>query len=425
MTNKSRETFQQKLKTSLMLLLSLIVAFMFSVSAFAAGAGSGGPEDNGSGTGNNGQLSQRDWGWKDVCQGYRMYFEDENGHTCSEAIDILWSDPENLAEMGLQTTLNARTVQKYISIEEVRSFLPGLNPPVYNGQPWGQELDAWFEQGGGAIQGEDDDHVMDILAIFSEYTGDNVSEIYKNYHDDKARLVVESVYWIAPVGRGGRYITSGRQIYEQDASQAGYLYGTVKELANVIGGQTYKFVDQQWWKYDENDPPEVDFDDPETPAYANYGGNYTGQLTNYTFVTALFTPYKDEFSGFTLPEHIYDSNSTITGLYTYSEITQWQAGYGMHIIRCDNAKEQWYTYKTPSGLSGGSPGAAPQMPNPLGLTDEARPITIVKYYEYRTTENGKPSYKKAAGPFTRKQVCRIISVQNIFRHFSCNSFSTS
>lgn len=55
-------------------------------------------------------MTQRDWGWKDVCQGYRMYFEDENGHTCSEAIDILWSDPENLAEMGLQTTLNARTV---------------------------------------------------------------------------------------------------------------------------------------------------------------------------------------------------------------------------------------------------------------------------------------------------------------------------
>ena len=148
-------------------------------------------------------------------------------------------------------------------------------------------------------------------------------------------------------------------------------------------------------------------------------------MTNYTFVTALFTPYEDEFSGFTLPEHIYDSNSTITGLYTYSEIQQWQAGYGMHIIRCDNAKEQWYTYKTPSGLSGGSPGPAPEMPNPLGLTDEARPITIVKYYEYRTTENGKPSYKKAAGPFTRKQVCRIISVQDIFRHFSCNSFSTS
>ena len=425
MVKQKKESFQWKLKTSIMLLLSLIVAFMFSMQAFAAGAGSGGPEDNGSGTGNNGQLTQRDWGWHDVCQGYRMYFEDENGHTCSEAIDILWSDPENLAEMGLQTTLNARTVQKYIPYSAVEGDLQGLKPPVYNGQPWGQELDAWFEQGGGPVQGEDGDHVMDVLAVFDRFTGDDISKIYRDYHDDKARLVVESVYWIAPVGRGGRYLTSGIQIYSQDASQAGYYYGTVKELANVIGGQTYKFVDQQWWKYDENDPPEVDFDDPETPAYANYGGNYTGQLTNYTFVTALFTPYKDEFSGFTLPEHIYDSNSTITGLYTYSEIQQWQAGYGMHIIRVDNAMEQWYTYKTPSGLSGGSPGAAPQMPNPLGLTDEARPITIVKYYEYRTTENGKPSYKKAAGPFTRKQVCRIISVQNIFRHFSCNSFSTS
>lgn len=36
---------------------------MFNMSAFAAGAGSGGDEDNGSGAGNNGQLTQRDWGW--------------------------------------------------------------------------------------------------------------------------------------------------------------------------------------------------------------------------------------------------------------------------------------------------------------------------------------------------------------------------
>lgn len=398
-----------------------MIAVMFSISAFAADTtpSPDGGRDDGWGTGNNTGLTQRDWGWYDICQGYRMYFEDENGHTCSEAIDILWSDPENLAEMGLQTTLNARTVQTYIQIDAVRDLLPGLNPPVYNGQPWGQELDAWFEQGDGALQSMTNgagDHVIDVLAIFKKYTGDNVSELYKNYHDDKARLVVESVYWISPVGRGGRYLTSGIQIYSQDASQAGYYYGTVKELAQVIGAQAFKFVDKNWWSIDydpENTlPPEVDYDDPETPAYANYGGNYTGQLTNYTFVTALFTPYEDEFSGFTLPEHIYDSNSTITGLYTYSEIQQWQAGYGMHIIRCDNAKEQWYTYKTPSGLSGGSPGPAPEMPNPLGLTDEARPITIIKYYEYRTIEDGKPSYKRAADPKIRKQICRIISVQD-------------
>ena len=95
-----------------MLPLSLVVTIIFSMSAFAADAvpSPDGGKDNGWGTGNNTNLTQRDWGWKDVCQGYRMYFEDENGHTCSEAIDILWSDPENLAEMGLQTTLNARTV---------------------------------------------------------------------------------------------------------------------------------------------------------------------------------------------------------------------------------------------------------------------------------------------------------------------------
>lgn len=428
MRDKSQETSQMwKLKAVIALMFQTFIALMFSMQAFATDTvpSPDGGKDNGWGTGNNTNLTQRDWGWKDVCQGYRMYFEDEHGSVCSSAIDILWSDPNNLNTEGLLTTLNSGSAEIRIPYSSIQGDLVGLNPPVYNGQPWGQELDAWFEQNGGPAQGSDQDHVVDVLYVFKNFTGDNVSEIYKNYHDDKARLVVESVYWIAPVGRGGFYLTSGKQIYSQDASDAGYYYGTVKELADVIGGQAYKFVDQQWWKYDENDPPEVDFDDPETPAYANYGGNYTGQLTNYTFVTALFTPYKDEFSGFTLPEHIYDSNSTITGLYTYSEIQQWQAGYGMHIIRCDNAKEQWYTYKTPSGLSGGSPGPAPEMPNPLGLTDEARPITIVKYYEYRTTENGKPSYKKATDPKTRKQVCRIISVQDIFRHFSCNSFSTS
>lgn len=426
MVNKSRETFQWKLKASLMLIFQIIMALMFSMSAFAADTtpSPDGGRDNGSGGGNNNQLAQRDWGWKDVCQGYRMYFEDENGSVCSSAIDILWSDPSNLYTAGVLTTLNSGSAEIRIPFSAVQALLPGLNPPVYNGQPWGQELDAWFEQGGGTVQQTDQDHVIDVLAIFKAYTGDNISELYKNYHDDKARLVVESVYWVAPVGRGGFYLTSGKQIYDQDAASAGYFYGTVKELASEIGGRAYAFTTTNWTP-DSLLEQFADFDDPETPAYAEYGGNYTGQLTNYTFVTALFTPYEDEFSGFTLPEHIYDSNSTITGLYTYSEIEQWQAGYGMHIIRCDNAKEQWYTYKTPSGKSGGSPGAAPEMPNPLGLTDEARPITIVKYYEYRTTENGKPSYKKAAGPFTRKQVCRIISVQDIFRHFSCNSFSTS
>lgn len=415
MANKSRETFQWKLKTSLMMIFQIFIAFTFSMQAFATDAvpSPDGGRDNGSGTGNNGQLTQRDWGWHDVCQGYRMYFEDENGSVCSSAIDILWSDPNNLYTEGLLTTLNSGSAEIRINYNVVAAYLPGLNPPVVNGNGWGQELDAWFENGGGPVQeimGGAADHVVDVLYIFKNFTGDNVSELYKNYHDDKARLVVESVYWIAPVGRGGKYITSGMQIYNQDASQAGYIYGTVKELADEIGAQSYKFVSKDWQTWDEDS--EVDYDDPETPAYAEYGGNYTGQLTNYTFVTALFTPYKDEFSGFTLPEHIYDSNSTITGLYTYSEIQQWQAGYGMHIIRCDNAKEQWYTYKTPSGLSGGSPGAAPQMPNPLGLTDEARPITIIKYYEYRTTENGKPSYKRATDPKVREQVCRIISVQD-------------
>lgn len=332
-----------------------------------------------------------------------MYFEDENGRVCSPAIDILWSDPDNIKRYGKFTTLKASIATKYVLYDDVAQALPGLQPPVVNGQAWGQELDAWFEQNGGTVQtvmGGAQDHVVDVLYVFKQYTSANTTDLYKKYMVDKARLVVESVYWIAPVGKGGRYLTSGRSIYEQNAASAGYYYGTVKEIA--------KYLEEK-----------VDL------LGNKYGGDYTGSLTNYTFVTALFTPYEDEFSHYTLPKFIAGDNDSTTGKYSVYVIQKDKAGYGMHIIRCDNAKEQWYTYKTPSGLSGGSPGAAPEMPNPLGLTDEARPITIIKYYEYRTIENGKPSYKKAAGPFTRKQVCRIISVQDIFRHFSCNSFSTS
>lgn len=138
----------------------------------------------------------------------------------------------------------------------------------------------------------------------------------------------------------------------------------------------------------------------------------------------MYTAYKDEYCGVGAPATV-ENFATDTGSYSNNTIMNMNYGFGMHIIRVDNAMEQWYTYKTPSGLSGGSPGPAPEMPNPLGLTDEARPITIIKYYEYRTTENGHPSFKRATDPKIREQVCRIISVQDIFRHFSCNSFSTS
>ena len=80
-----------------------------------------------------------------------MYFEDENGQVISTAIDILWSDPDNLVRHGMFTTLKASIATKYVLYDDVSDLLPGLKPPVYNGQPWGQELDAWFEQNGGTI----------------------------------------------------------------------------------------------------------------------------------------------------------------------------------------------------------------------------------------------------------------------------------
>ena len=126
---------------------------LFGLTTFAAEVNPSpdGGKDNGWGTGNNTGLTQRDWGWYSICQGYRMYFEDENGQVCSPAIDILWSDPDNIKRYGKFTTLKANIATKYVLYSDVASFLPGLNPPVVNGQAWGQELDAWFEQNGGTV----------------------------------------------------------------------------------------------------------------------------------------------------------------------------------------------------------------------------------------------------------------------------------
>ena len=90
---------------------------LFGLTTFAADTtpSPDGGKDNGWGTGNNGQLTQRDWGWHQTCQGYRMYFEYENGQVCSPAIDILWSDPYNLAEMGLQSE------EVYIEIKNIET----------------------------------------------------------------------------------------------------------------------------------------------------------------------------------------------------------------------------------------------------------------------------------------------------------------
>ena len=130
----------------------MILTVLFGLTVFAAEVPTDEDgRDNGWGEGNNTGLTQRDWGWYDICQGYRMYFEDENGQVISTVIDILWSDPDNIKRYGKFTTLKASIATKYVLYSDVASYLPGLQPPVVNGQAWGQELDAWFEQNGGTV----------------------------------------------------------------------------------------------------------------------------------------------------------------------------------------------------------------------------------------------------------------------------------
>ncbi len=48
-----------------------------------------------------------------------MYFEDENGQVISTAIDILWSDPDNIKRYGKFTTLKASIAAKYVLYSDV------------------------------------------------------------------------------------------------------------------------------------------------------------------------------------------------------------------------------------------------------------------------------------------------------------------
>ena len=358
--------------------------------------------DNGTQGNNNTNADYRSWGWHSEDMGYIMYFEDKDGSICQQVIQITWGDYRSqLAQQEVEASLGYRIPRESYTYKEVAEYLPGLEGPYYGGNPWGGQLDSWFENCDGRVSSKMEgatQHIPDILAIFQLAGQDNVNTLAAKYDKDDIRLVVEAVYWYKPIDAKGQYIFGGGYYQKQAAAEsAGTLMGTVKTIARFNEGNSLG---------------------------NSFGGFYYGTITNHSWPMQMYTAYKDEYCGVGAPATV-ENFATDTGSYSNNTIMNMNYGFGMHIIRVDNAMEQWYTYKTPSGLSGGSPGPAPEMPNPLGLTDEARPITIIKYYEYRTIEDGKPSYKRAADPKIRKQVCRIISVQDIFRHFSCNSFSTS
>ena len=91
-------------------------------------------------------------------------------------------------------------------------------------------------------------------------------------------------------------------------------------------------------------------------------------------------------------------------------------GFGIHIIRKEQASEKWATYDATKygGTKGNSPGVTPKMPPLAGMGDTAttwRDVTVVKYYEEYTETNGKRKYSTVSGPYETKSICLQIEIQ--------------
>ena len=382
MINKSRETVQWKLKASLMLILSLIAALMFSTTAFAEG------EDKDIGTGWTDEVGagSRDWGYSDFAGGYRTYMESEGGNVVQEVTDIYFADPNG--ECAGMTVYKAQAIgNKAFSHMIPYTDIPasGLEPPLYNHEAWGPEMDAWFESDQSGLNG----YTNAAAWIYGAFkTDSNLADLLTGYAEGRYRIVVEAIYWWRPVSYNGALM--------KDANgNRTWFYGTIKNGA-AFDNHIIHLISKDG-----------------LPG----GGKYLGYYTNQVMATALTLDDTDTgFSGIApIPQDAGANKTGEGGIYTYSEIQQHKVGYGMHIIFREKAEEKWYTYQSPSGATGGPEDAAPEMPDIPGVQTggKFRPVTIIKYYEERTVQQDgktKSDWKTVSGPYSRPQVCRSIVI---------------
>ena len=370
-----------------MLIFQIFIALMFSMSAFAEG------EDKDIGTGWTDEVGagSRDWGYSDFAGGYRTYMESEGGNVVQEVVDIYFADPNG--EGAGMTFYRAQAIGNkaahrmisYTKITELASA--GLEPPLYNHEAWGPEMDAWFESKATGLNGLHNSTAW-IYGAFSY--GDDVDDLITGYSDGRYRIVVEAIYWWRPVSYNGALM--------KDANgNRTWFYGTIKNGA----------------AFDNHIRHLISKDG--LPG----GGKYLGYYTNQVMATALTLDDTDTgFSGIApIPQDAGANKTGEGGIYTYSEIQQHKVGYGMHIIFREKAEEKWYTYQSPSGATGGPEDAAPEMPDIPGVQTggKFRPVTIIKYYEERTVQQDgktKSDWKTVSGPYSRPSVCRSIVIQN-------------
>lgn len=384
-------------KIVVMILIQILVVMLSSTRVFADGA----PDtDIGWGYDSDATATAKDYGYNYWAGGYRTYMVAEGGGVISSVVDIRFIEPESPGSTRFfyKSTLGKETGATFL-YQDFEGDIPGLRPPFYEYSAWGPNLDAWFESmnNSAAGQGVFSNAECWISTVFGAVDGDWEDLLYQ-YDNGDACIVVEGLYWYRPVAKNQSYFINN--------GSTGWVYGTTKNIAVWSAGKANLLS--------------------ETPYYG--GGPWLGVYTNSSFATALTLIENDnKYTGYKAPSGEGHNSSGEGGIFTYSDLDQSQQGYNMHIIFREKVQEKWYTYMTPTGITGGSPGPAPEMPPLNGQTDERiRPVTVIKYYELINHKNGKVEYENAGGPFKEVKICRTIEVQeepgwDLVEHFQQTS----
>lgn len=384
-------------KLVVMILIQILVVMLSSTRVFADGA----PDtDIGWGYDSDATATAKDYGYNYWAGGYRTYMVAEGGGVISSVVDIRFIEPESPGSTRFfyDSTLGKEASANFL-YQTFEGDIPGLRPPFYEYSAWGPNLDAWFESMNNSATGQGvfSNAECWISTVFGAVDG-NWEDLLYQYDNGDACIVVEGIYWYRPVAKNQSFFLNN--------GATGWVYGTTKNIALWSAGKA-------------NDLSEV-------PYYG--GGPWMGVYTNSSFATALtLIENDDKYTGYKAPSGEGHNSSGEGGIFTYSDLDQSQQGYNMHIIFREKVQEKWYTYMTPTGVTGGSPGPAPEMPPLNGQTDERiRPVTVIKYYELINHKNGKVEYENAGGPFKETKICRTIEVQeepgwDLVEHFQQTS----
>lgn len=418
----SKET-SRKLKSAILTLLQIVtIACLQATPIFAdetgvnPPTGGGGDHANGGEEGGNNDTSQYSNGFRQGDGGYRCYMEDKNGNIVQAVVDFYFDkDYRNGApnplptdqaiDYGRTTALGGRSLEiNPIPYGPLEQKIPGLRPPIYNHQPWGAELNAWFESDTD-VSGVSKSNAELFIATVFGVVGEPADEYIYQYQLGNYRIVVEGVYWYNLADKDNKLVkTSDGKIR--------YVYGTARDIA--LYNQTASIsgipVNDLISKHPER----------------RIGGEHLNAYTNDLCVKAVMFVEDDEFSGFIVP----NLPTTEYGKYTYETILADKQGWDMIVVWKEQVSEKWATWDSTKygGYQEASPGVAPKQPEIPGVDNtKIHPVTIIKYYELEKVEldsSGKKKtvYETVTGPTRQTKICMTIDVQTepgwiLRRHF--------